>query len=81
MLSRKQNSLWQFQMYKQVSGCILSPCLLNLYAENIIRNTRLNESRLPGEKLTTSDMQNDTTLMAQGEEELKSLLMRVKERE
>ena len=59
----------------------MSPCLLNLYAENIIRNTRLNESRLPGETLTTSDMQNDTTLMAQGEEELKSLLMRVKERE
>ena len=44
-----------------------------------MQNAGLDESRLPGETLTTSDTQNDTTQMAQSEEELKSLLMRVKE--
>ena len=43
-----------------------------------MQNAGLHESRLPGETLTTSDTQNDTTQMAQSEEELKSLLMRVK---
>ena len=51
-----------FQIGKEVNqGCILSPCLFNLYAEYIMRNARLNEaqleSRLPGEISTTSDMQ------------------------
>ena len=44
-----------------------------------MQNAGLDESRLPGETLTTSYMQNDTTLIAQSEEELKSLLMKVKE--
>ena len=57
-------------------GYLLSPCLFNLYAEYIIHKL---ESRLPGEISITSDMQIDTTLTAESEEELKSLLMKVKE--
>ena len=63
-------------------GCILSPCLFNLYAEHIMRNAGLEkaqlESRLPGEISITSNMQMITTLMAESEEELKSLLMKVR---
>ena len=62
--------------------CMLSPCLLNLYAECIIQNAKLDEykleSRLPGEIPTTSDMQMMTNPMAESEEELKGLLRRVK---
>ena len=60
-------------------------CLFNFYAEYIIRNARLNDSQVgikiarPGEVSTTSDMQMITTLMAESQEELKSLLMKVKE--
>ena len=61
-------------------GCILSPCLFNLYAEYIMRMLgwmkHKLESRLSGEISITSD---DTTLMAESEEELESLLMKVKE--
>ena len=62
---------------------MLSPCLFNLYADYIMQNARLDESQLesrwPGEISTTSDMQViETTLMAESEEELKSLLMKVK---
>ena len=49
-----------FQIGKGVQGCIMSPCLFNLYAEYIMQNARLNEaleSRLPGEISITSDMQ------------------------
>ena len=64
-------------------GCILSPFLFNLYAEYIMRNPGLDEaqaeSRLPGEISITSDMRMITTLKAESEEELKSLLMTVKE--
>ena len=65
-------------------GCILSPCLLNLYAEYIMKNAGWKkhklESRLLGEISITSDMQMVlSTLMAESEEELKSLLMKVKE--
>ena len=64
-------------------GCILSPCLFNLYAEYIIRNARLDEAQ-PGIKISRRNINNlryadDTTLMAESEEELKSLLMKVKE--
>ena len=64
-------------------GCILSPCLFNLYAEYIIRNTGLEEAQA-GIKLTGRNINNlryadDTTLKAESEEELKSLLMKVKE--
>ena len=72
-----------FQIGKGVhQGCILSPCLFNFYAEYIMRNagqeeTQL-ESRLPGE-ISTTLYADDTTLMAESKEELKSLLMKVKE--
>ena len=64
-------------------GCILSPCLFNLYAEYIMRNTRLDETQT-GIKIAKRNINNlryadDTTLMAESKEELKSLLMKVKE--
>ena len=73
-----------FQIGKGVcQGCILSPCLFNLYAEYIIKNTELDEAQA-GIKITERNISNlryadDTTLMAEGKEELKSLLMTVKE--
>ena len=63
-------------------SCILSPCLFNFYAEYITRNAKLDESQAwikIAEISTTSDKADDTTLMAKSEEELKRLLMRVKE--
>ena len=72
-----------FQIEKGVhQGCILSPCLFNLYAEYIMRNTGLDEAQA-GIKTAARNMSNlryadDTTLMAESEE-LKSLLMKVKE--
>ena len=73
-----------FQIRKGVrQGCILSPCLFNLYAEYIMRNARLDEAQA-GIKLSRRCINNlsyadDTTIMAESEEELKSLLMKVKE--
>ena len=73
-----------FQIEKGVrQGCILSPCLFNLYAEYIIRNARLDEAQA-GIKTGRRNINNlryidDTTLMAESEEELKFLLMKVKE--
>ena len=74
----------QFQIGKEVrQGCILSPCLFNLYAEYIMRNAGLDEAqaeiRIPGRNINNLRYANDTTLMAESEEELKSLLMKVKE--
>ena len=74
----------QFQIKKGVcQGCILSPCLFNLYVEYIMRNARGDES-LAGIKIAQRNINNlryadDTTLMAESKEELKSLLMKVKE--
>ena len=66
-------------------GCILSPCLVNLYAEYIMRNAGLEEAlagiKIGGRNINNLRYADDTTLMAEGEEELKSLLMNVKERE
>ena len=64
-------------------GCILSPCLFNLYAEYIMKNVGLDEAQA-GIKTARRNINNlryadDTTLMAESEEELKSLLMKVKE--
>ena len=64
-------------------GCILSPCLFNLYAEYIIRNAWLDEAQT-GIKIDRRNINNlryadNTTLMAESEEELKSLLMKVKD--
>ena len=73
-----------FQIGKGVcQGCILSPCLFNLYAEYIMCNVRLDEAQT-GIKIAGRNINNlryavDTTLMAESEEELKSLLMKVKE--
>ena len=73
-----------FQIVKGVhQGCILSPCLFNFYAEYIMRNAGLEEAQA-GIKIAGRDSNNlryadDTTLMAESEEELKSLLMKVKE--
>ena len=73
-----------FQIGKGVrQGCILSPCLFNLYAEYIMRNAGLEETQA-GIKIARRNINNlryadDTTLRAESEEELKSLLMKVKE--
>ena len=72
-----------FQIRKGVrQGCILSPCLFNLYAEYIMRNAGLEETQA-GIKIARRTINNlryadDTTLMAESEEELKSLLLKVK---
>ena len=64
-------------------GCILSPCLFNLYAEYIRRNAGLEEAqagiKIAGRNINNLSYADDTTLMAENEEELKSLLMKVKE--
>ena len=73
-----------FQIGKgECQGCILSPCLFNFYAEYIMQNARLDEARA-GIKIARRNINNlryadDSTLMAESEEELKSLLMKVKE--
>ncbi|KAB0367402.1 hypothetical protein FD755_020726 [Muntiacus reevesi] len=73
-----------FQIGKGVSqGCILSPCLFNLYAEYIMRNAGLEEAqagiKIAGRNIKNLRYADDTTLMAESEEELKSLLMKAKE--
>ena len=64
-------------------GCILSPCLFNLYAEYILQNARLGESqagiKISGRNINHLRYADDTTLMAESKEEQKSLLMKVKE--
>ena len=64
-------------------GCVLSPCLFNLYAEYIMRNAGLDEAQagiqIAGRNINNLRYTDDTTLMAESEEELKSLLMKVKE--
>ena len=73
-----------FQIGKGVhQGCILSPYLFNLYAEYIMRNAGLDEAqagvKIAGRNINNTRYVYDTTLMAESEEELKSLLMKVKE--
>ena len=73
-----------FQIGKGVrQGCILSPCLFNLHAEYLMRNARLEETqtgiKIAGRNINNLRYADDTTLMAEIEEELKSLLMKVKE--
>ena len=75
-----------FKIKKEVrQGCLLSPCLFNLYAEHIMRNAGLDELqagiKIGGRNINNLRYADDTTLMAESEEELKSLLMRVKENE
>ena len=73
-----------FQIGKGVrQGCTLSPCLFNFYAEYIMRNTGLEEThaglKIAGRNINNLRYADDTTLMAESKEELKSLLMKVKE--
>ena len=72
-----------FQIGKGVrQGCILSPCLFNLYAEYIMRNAGLEEGqagiKIAGRNINNLRYADDTTLIAEGEGELKTLLMKVK---
>ena len=73
-----------FQIGKGVSqGYILSPCLFNLHAEYIMRNTGLEEPqagiKIAGRNINNFRYANDTTLIAESKEEIKSLLIKVKE--
>ena len=72
-----------FQIRKGVhQGYVLTPCLFNLFAENIMRNAGLDEAqagiKIAGRNINNLRYTSDTTLMAESEEELKSLLMKVK---
>ena len=68
---------------RNMSKLYISPCLFNLYAENIMRNTGLDKAqvgiKIAGRNINNLKYADDTTLMAESEEELKSLLMKVKE--
>ena len=73
-----------FQIGKGVrQGCVLSPCIFNLYAEYIMQNAGLDEAqagiKIAGRNINNLRYTDDTTLMAESKEELKSLLMKVKE--
>ena len=73
-----------FQIGKGVHQvCILSPCLFNVYAENILRNAGLEEAqagiKIAGRNISNLRYADDTTLMAESEEKLKSVLMKVKD--
>ena len=74
-----------FKIEKGVrQGCLLSSCLFNLYTEHIMRNARLDELqariKISGRNISNLRYVDDTPVMAESEEELKSLLMRVKEK-
>ena len=80
----EQQTFTIFQIGKGVSqGCILSPYLFNLHAEYIMRNAELDEAqagiKIAGKNINNPQYADDTTLMAESEEELKSLLVKVKE--
>ena len=81
---RTGHGTYWFQIEKGVrQGCILSPCLFNLKAEYIMRNAGLEEAqagiKIAGRSINNLRYADDTTLMAESEEELQSLLMKVKE--
>ena len=73
-----------FQIGKEVhQGCVLLPCFFNLHAEHIMRNARLDEAqfgiKIAGRNINNTRYMDDTTLMEESEEEVKNLLMKVKE--
>ena len=81
--TRPETTDW-FQIGKGVhQGCVLSPCLFNSYAEYIMQNARLDEAqagiKTAGGNINNLRYADDITLMEESEEELKSLLMKVKE--
>ena len=80
--TRHRKMSW-FKIGKGIhQGCILSPCLFNLYAEYIMQNAGLDETqagiKIAGRNIDNLTYGDDTTLMAESKEELKSLLMKVK---
>ena len=83
-LEQRYGTMEWFKIEREVrQDCVLSPCLFNLYVEYIMRNAGLDEAQA-GIKIAMRNIHNlryahDTTLMAESEEELKSLLMKVKE--
>ena len=83
-VKKQQGTMDWFQIGKGVrQGCILSLCLFNLYAEYIMQNARLDEAqariKIAERNINNLRYPDDTTLMAQTEEELNSLLMKVKD--
>ena len=83
-LRTEHGTTYWFQIGKEVrQGCMLSPCLFNLYAGYIMRNAGLDEAQagitIAGRNINNLRYADNTTLMAENEEELKSLLMKVKE--
>ena len=79
----RHGAIDRFQIGKGVrQGCILSPCLFNLHAEYIMRNAGLDEAqaviKIAGRNINNLRYADDTALMAESEEELKSLLMKVR---
>ena len=78
MQVKKQQLEWYIEWFQIGKGCILSP-----YAEYIIRNARMDEARagikIAGRNINNLSYADDTTLMGESEEELKNLLMKVKE--
>ena len=85
-VKKQQLELYSFQIGKGVrQGCILSPCLFNFYAEYIMRNTGLDEAQgrieVVGRNINNLRYADDIMLMAEGKQELKSLLMKVQEEE
>ena len=83
-VSTRQGTMNWFQIGKGVcQGCILSPCLFNLYSEYIMWNARLDEAqagiKIVGRNINNLRYADDTTLMTESKEELKSLLMKVKQ--
>ena len=78
----EQQTDW-LEVEKGLQGCMWSPCFFNLYAKHIMRNARLNDSQAEiksaVENIDNLKCADDTTLMAETEEELKALLMKVKE--
>ena len=82
--TRTANTTDKFQIGKGVhQGCVWSPCLFNLHVVYIMRNAGLEEAqagiKIAGRNINNHRYADDTTLMAESEEELKSLLMKVKE--